>query len=120
MRLLANSKQRLLFDVGGTLRLLQLRTLNGVRLESAGDLAIQFGDLTRGAPTVSTLPLGEGFIVETTEQLTWLGSNGTSEISARPAVNVRTFPNSKHFNDTALITMDERADLIGFLDFPRA
>lgn len=120
LRLLANSKQRLLFEVDGTLRLLQLRTLNGVRLDDAGALDVRFADITRGASIVSSHALADGFVIETAARVTFVNPNGTIDLSNEPAINVRTFPDSKHFNDTGLLTTDDAVRLVGFADFPSA
>jgi hypothetical protein len=117
-KLISNSNQRLLFDIDGSLQLLRLKTLNGIVTEPDGVFDVRLDDVTGGSPTVSALPLADGFLLETQNQLSWVDSAGLLEITDSAVVNVRTFPNSRHFTETALIVEDQSATLVGFLDFP--
>lgn len=120
IRLMANSKQRLLYNVDGRLRLLRLKTLKDIRLEPAGELNVRLDDVTSKGPTdVTALPLGDGFLLEAQDRVVWINAAGVVDVADVALVNVRTFPNSRHFYDTALAVEEERAVLVGFLDFPR-
>ncbi|WP_100812129.1 hypothetical protein AB2L57_01750 [Microbacterium sp. HA-8] len=120
VRVLANSKQRLLYDVDGDLRVARLRTLDGVKLDRAAALGVRLDDATAGGAPVSTHAMAGGFLVEGQERVSWIDHDGVLEVSSQPAVTVRTFPGSRHFIDTALIIEEDRAILVGFLDIPRS
>lgn len=120
VRLLANSRQQLLYDVDGELRLLRLLTGANVRLDRPTSLKAKMEDVTTGSHLISTHALGAGFLMETFERVVWVDRTGIHDVTAAPAVSVRTFPGSKHFQDTALIIEEDRALLVGFLDFPKA
>ncbi len=98
---------------------MRLRTLNGVQLDRSVDLGVRLEDAAGGAP-VSTHAMADGFLVEGLERVSWIGGDGVLEVSARPAVTVRTFPDSRHFTDAGIIIEEDRAILVGFLDIPRS
>ena len=91
VKLLGNSRQRLLYDVDGSLQLLRLKTLGDAQLEPLEELNLRLDDVTSGGPAITTLPLSDGFMVETSDRVSWVGSSGVFEVSDVPAVTVRTF-----------------------------
>lgn len=120
VRVLANSKQQLLYDDDGILRVARLRTMDGVMLDQGADFGVRLDDATAGGPPVSTHAMAGGYLVEGQERVSWIDGDGVLEVSARPAVTVRTYPGSRHFTDAGIIIEEDRAILVGFLDIPRA
>ena len=119
VRVLANSKQQLLYDVDGMLRMVRLRTYDGVKLDRDTSLGVSLHDATAGGDPVSTHAMAGGFLIEGEERVTWINGQGVLEVSTRPTVTVRTFPGSRHFTDTGIVIEEDRAIITGFLDIPR-
>ena len=119
IRLIGNSHQRLLYSIDGSLQVLRLKTLDGIRLERLRGYDARVEEIAAGGTPSSAVPLGSGFLLEFDDHTVWLGSNGVTEVTRSAAVTVRTFPNARHFNETGLVVEDHRLILFGILDFPR-
>ncbi len=111
IEVLGNSKFHLLVDNSGALELLDMKTANGLSLvESNRAMASSSIDSSK---LLSTHALADGFALEFVDSVRLIDGRGVTEIVDGPVANVRTFPGSRHFQDTLLAVRDADVLLVG-------
>jgi len=116
VRVRGNANYRLLVETPVGPQVVDVRAFRGKAVEFALDGKFDFdpqlSDVVSRAVTVGALH--SGFLIESLENVSVLGENGSFVLIDEPRVQVRTFPNSKRYDDTVLAVADDFVEIIGF------
>lgn len=116
-QVIGNADYRLLVQTDEGIDILNIRAFTNRGLSVVPSASRKFDSNAPIAGTVlSTQAMGSGPLIEHLGGAHILTASGLVEIADELPVQVRSFPNSRRYSDTAVVVRDNCLDLVGFVD----
>jgi hypothetical protein len=117
---LGNSGKRLLVAWGESLRVVDLSVRRDRDLEARPDKS--FRDLTSleidPYNILDTHPFGKGFLIELSNEVRMINSQGSFTLISEPIARIRTFARSRRYREVVLLVREKCVSLLGFYITP--
>lgn len=116
VEVLGNSDQRLLVAWGESLRVVDLSLHRGRDLKAKPDKSFRdIADLDIDPYAIlDTHAFGKGFLVELSDEVRLINSQGSFTLISGPVARIRTFARSKRYKEVALLVRETGVSLLGF------